>query len=186
MGNLIRFPLERSGKNNITKEYGNNLTILLKDAVHLAEISAGEEVNGIFRMKIDFQNLLNKKIMEFFLKNNLCGASDLFKCSLYVSKIVSDNVVQKFKSYYAVDFLEEGMRKGNPWTFKQGADLCFILCAFFNSRKNWREMKENDYAEMGRRFYLLFYNGTKKEIGWHMSKRYKEMVMVTRYCIKGL
>jgi len=186
MADIIRFPVEKARQKQIAMEHKKDLTEFLREAVILSNFPKGEEINGILLLQTDIQTLFRIKLSEFLLKNNLCGSSDLFKCSLYVSELISQNIFQRLKNIYAVDFLENGMNTDNPWIFKEGGDLCFLLCVFFGERRGWKMMRQGDYSKMGEMFYRMFYYGTKKEIGWHMSQRYREIVDITKHCVKTL
>lgn len=186
MSNLIYFPVGRTRKPKQAGEYRDDLTALLKQAVKLAEAPIGEEVNGIFLMNADLKKTFQRKISGFLLDHQLCDSSSLFKCSLYVSDLISENLVHRIRSYCAADFMKEGVDSNNPWVFKEGADLCFLLCSFFDGRGNWRMMRPEDYYRMGASFYAMFYYGTRMEIACHMSRRYAEMVKITKHCINTL
>lgn len=184
MDNIINLQskrIKREGSNG----YREDLTHLVKNAVAISTLHVGEEINGIFQLDVDVSTLFKRNIADFLLKNNACGDSALFKCSLYVSDLIAYHLNQNFKSYYMIDFLEHGINDNDPMAFKEGGDLCFMICSFFNGRK-WRMMKPEDYFRMGASFYAMFYDGTKKEIGWHMSQHYTEIVKVTQRCLKTL
>lgn len=42
------------------------------------------------------------------------------------------------------------------------------------------------YQKAGAGFYYSFYNSTNKEIGYHMSRRFKTMAQVVQSCLKKL
>lgn len=186
MAEIIGFPADRISRKKVINEYKKDLTHFLRNAAIIADSPMGKEINGIFIMHQGIKELAQKRIMNFLLKNKMCGSSDLFKCALYVSDLISQNVINKFKSYYAIDYLNDGIKNDNPWIFKDGGDLCFLLCVFFDERRGWRMIKTGDYSKMGSMFYRMFYFGSKKEIGWHMSRQYDRIAGITRHCLKNL
>lgn len=47
-------------------------------------------------------------------------------------------------------------------------------------------MKPKDYEKLGASLYLAYYNLSRKPIGWHMGKNFKEMVPIARRSIENL
>jgi hypothetical protein len=90
---------------------------------------------------------------------------------------------KKIESYYVTDYLIRGIEEDNATLIRQGADLCCVLCVFFEERERWRMMKPGDYVNMGSRLYALYYSRTRKLIGSCMSRNFESIVSIARKCI---
>lgn len=181
MGEIV--PFRRKEKKNTSLE--NDFTEVLKDVVEIGRESLGTEVNGVFLMNVDFENMLKAKIGSFIIEHKLINA-DLFRCGLYVSHLLSETLSRRIDSYYVTDYYIQGFERGDPAILQQGADLCCLLCILFEERRNWRMMKKGDYAKMGIQLYSLYYARTKRPIGWCMSRNFEPITSITRKCIEGL
>ncbi|HET6515504.1 MAG TPA: hypothetical protein VFG09_10125 [Thermodesulfovibrionales bacterium] len=181
MGEVI--PFVRKEKRRQTFE--SDFTEILKDVVEVKRKSLCSEENGIFRLAVSFEDFLKAKIGSFIIEHKLMNA-DLFRCGLYVSHVLTEALSRKIESCYATDYYLRGFEEDDPLIMQQGADLCCILCIFFEERRNWRMMKTGDYARMGTQLYALSYGKTKKTIAWHMSRNFDRITAITRKCVTSL
>lgn len=181
MGTVV--PLRRKEKRPLTVD--SDFTALLNDVVALKSGALGDEINGVFRMRVNFEELLKARIGSFIIEHRLMNA-DLFRCSLYVSHLLHETISRNFESPYVTDYYIRGFEEQDPAALQQGADLCSVLCILFEGRRNWRMMKQGDYAKMGIRLYGLYYSQTGRMIGWCMSRNFEHIVSITRKCLEGL
>jgi len=161
------------------------LTDLLKDAVVIAKKSYGEISNEIFQPSQSIENLFKIKINSMLLESGQINA-ELFNCGSYIARIINQFQKEVPESYYAVDYFVRGVNDDNPLVLQKGADLCFIICVFFEQRKKWRKMGEDYYPNLGKQLYYMFYDKTKKTIGLHMRYNFKTIAEITRDCVKNL
>ncbi len=181
MGKVIPFIKRSKGKIQVDKD----LTGLLKEIVAVGKGSVGEEVNGVFQMNMSFEDMLKARIGSFIIDRNLINA-DLFRCSLYVSRLLDQMLSKNFDSYYAVDYFLRGLEEEDPGILKEGADLCCFICILFDRRNEWRMMRSGDYASMGIQLYSLSYSLSKKKIAWCMSRHFNDITSVARHCIDDM
>lgn len=182
MGRVV--PFRRKEEKQGTPE-AEDLTALLKGAVELRGSALGHEINGVFRMKGNFEELLKARLGSFIIENRLI-TTDLFRCSLYIAHLLNETVSRNFESLYAVDYYLRGVEEQDPAALQQGADLCSVLCILFEGRRNWRMVREGDYARRGVQLYALYYAQTKRMIAWCMSRNFESIVAITRKCLAGL
>jgi hypothetical protein len=181
MGEII--PFRR--RNEIKVNFDTDLSNMLKDVVELKKESLGTEINGIFQMNTNFENLLKAKIGSFIVDHRLIDA-ELFRCGLYVSDLLNEMLSKTFESYYATDYFIHGLQEQDPLILKEGADLCCVLCILFDARQTWRMMRPGDYAIMGVRLYSLSYSLSKRVIAWCMSRYFDEITSIARKCIENM
>ena len=178
MGKVV--PFRRREKER--PPFDSDFTGLLRDVVAVGRQTLGTEENGIFRLHVSFEELVRAKIGSFIIQNRLMN-TDLFRCGLYVSHVLSEMLSKEVESYYITDYLIRGIEEDNSAVIQQGADLCYVLCVFFKERERWRMMKPGDYVNMGIRLYSLYYSRTGKLIGSCMSKHFETIVSIARKCI---
>lgn len=164
------------------KKQPDDLNGLLKKAVVLRRKLPA--IEGAFAVK-DFKTLLSAKISDTLLKNRIVDAS-CFLCGIHIAQLLSDLAVAAPESWYAIDYILKSSRDGDPLALKEGANVCFLICAVFKERSEHRAMTYRDYESMGIGLYFQFYSQTGKEIGYHMSSNYGLMVQVTDECLKTL
>jgi len=162
-----------------------DFTDLLKDAVAVGRQTLGTEENGIFRLHVSFEDLVRAKIGSFIIKNRLMN-TDLFRCGLYVSHVFSEMLSKEVGSYYITDYLIRGIEEDNTAVIREGADLCCVICVFFEERQRWRMMKPGDYIKMGIRLYSLYYSRTGRPIGSCMSRHFESIISIARTCMGQL
>lgn len=128
------------------------------------------------------EEFIREKISSFLLENKIINP-EIFRCSLYVSKVVSNYFSTVPDSYYACDYFLKGINENNPGAILQGADFCFLLCAFFPARGNRKKLKVKYYSDMGRMMYFSFYDKTRKTIGLSMGNEFSGMVEIVQKTI---
>ncbi len=183
MGEIVPFSSKSRKKTGDFNE--RSISDLLKQAVGLQEKVFGEVQNGVYCLRGNLGELMTAKICSILLKKKMIR-TDLFQCSLYLAKMMSEMAGRVPRSYYAIDYFVQGFSEKNPLIIKEGADYCAMLCIFFEGRRGWRSMKPKDYEVLGSSLYHAYYGLTQKPIGWYMSKNFKEMMPIARRSIESL
>ncbi len=181
MGNVL--PFRRREKER--PQFDGDFTNILRDVVAVGRQTLGTDENGIFRLHVSFEELVRARIGSFIINNRLMN-TDLFRCGLYVSHVLSEMLSKEVDSFYVTDYLIRGIEEDNAAVIREGADLCCVLCVFFEERERWRMMKPGDYVTMGIRLYSLYYSRTGKPIGSCMSRHFESIVSITKTCIAQL
>ncbi len=127
------------------------------------------------------ETVISKEIIKKKMVNR-----GMFLCGIYVPKIVAQYFSVSPKSWVAFDYLSENNQAKHNFNLKLGGDVCFLICCLFPARGNWRLMNLKYYHKMGISFYYRFYQGTDKEIGYHMSDNFDEIVKITNQSIRSL
>jgi len=110
----------------------------------------------------------------------------LFLCGIYVPKVFTEYLSHSPESWIASDYLLKAEKKESAFAFKQGGDVCFLICSIFVKRASWRTMNPKYYHQMGISFYHKFYARTNQEIGYHMSDNFETMVDITKNCFSSI
>ncbi len=181
MGNIVPF----GGKGKSKATFDSDFTEMLKDVIKIKKESLITEKNGIYHLNVNFEDMLKAKIGSFIIEHRLMNA-DIFRCGLYVSQVIGETLSKKMESYYVSDYFIRGIDEDDPLILQQGADLCCVLCIFFEERRNWRLMRAGDYARMGIQLYSLYHSKTKRVIGWCMSRNFESIVEIARKCVEDL
>jgi len=179
MGQVI--PLQDRKK--IKASFEGDFTNMLKDVAEVKKEALGTEDSNIFHLNVSFEDLFKAKIGSFIIDHRLMN-TDLFRCSLYVAHVLGETLSKKITSLYITDYLIRGIEEEAPDILKEGADLCCILCIFFEERRNWRMTRAGDYVKMGIQLYSLYYSMTQKLIGWCMSRNFENITSITRKCVE--
>lgn len=165
-----------------------NLNEFLKKAKQLInETSHGKTseiitiIKDINDLKRKIEGVISKKIIDDRMIDK-----GLFLCGVYVPHVFTEYLSSSPKSWIAYDYKLESEKKESAFTFKQGGDVCFLICSIFTERAKWRAMNPSYYHEMGESFYYQFYAKTDKEIGYHMSDNFKTIVNITKECIHSI
>ena len=176
MAKIICFPERNNGKppENLNEALAR-ASIMFKD--DLPELKEKLTIINPKRMR----QIIEVLIIKILIKNQMIETG-YFLCGNYVSEVLVSLNSSVPESWFAVDFIA----KGNAQDIKQGANLCFILCALFPERANARTMKKSDYEQMGQGLYLRFYYSTGAEIGYLMSRFFGQMTAVTEQAISEL
>lgn len=177
MGDIVPF---KRRKQRTSIEAG--FTEILRDVVEIRKKSLELEERGLYRLNVNFEDLMKAKICSFIMDHNIMNA-DIFRCGLYVSRVLGETLAKKVENYYVSDYFVRGIAENDPFILQQGADLCCVLCILFDERKNWRMMKTGDYTRLGTQLYALYFARTRKLIGLCMSRNFGDIVEITKQCV---
>jgi len=167
------------------KKTANDLNALLKNANILrSKIDEIKKDNIAIFNKEKFINLMAGLIADVLIKKKMIER-EIFLCQIYISNLLASFIIPP-KSYYIIDYLLEYADREQPICIQRGADICFMINSVFTERGRHRSMTPNDYEEIGRGLYYQYYGITKSEIGFYMSKHFKEMAKITNYCFKSI
>jgi hypothetical protein len=178
MGTVIAFG---GGRKTRDRE---DLNFLLAEAVEISKKVIGEMRNGIFLSKVSFDDLLASKFNQVLLKEGIID-SEIFRCALYVARLFGEFMEKAPESYYGVDFFVRGWQENEPMFFRQGGDVCCLVCTFFEEFAKRRTSVE-DFFRMGSYLYNLYYSQTGATMGWCMSANFKNIVRVAKEGIKTI
>lgn len=160
-------------------EISEDSNLLLK--IILENASKKEEPKGI-NIITNPREFILAEVSSFLIKNKMINP-ELFRCTLYISEVVSNYFTNIPESFYASDYFTRGIEENNPQSIKNGADFCFLLCTFFPERGSRRVMKVESYFKMGKMMYFSLYGMTQKTIGLSMGNNFDTMVEVTKEVI---
>lgn len=90
------------------------------------------------------------------------------------------------ESWFAVDYFVKAEAENKPEALKQGANICFLVCAVFPPRGQIRCMKLEDYEAIGKGLYYNYYGQTGTVVAYFMSQKFQPMAEITKECIKRL
>lgn len=158
-----------------------DLTSLLKRISQVKNLNSSANKETISDPFLFFQG----KISEIIIGQSLVE-QELLLCGMYVAKLLANTISQIPPSWWAVDYIMEGHSKDKPYIIQQGADVCFLICSIFKERAEVRVMTMSDYQRMGPTLFHQFYNKTGSEIGYHMSRNFERMVLITDECFQSL
>ncbi|MEF3692349.1 MAG: hypothetical protein V3574_04835 [Candidatus Moraniibacteriota bacterium] len=178
MGKLISIFSKREDFFNPDK-ISDDFTQLLKI---VSENAQKKKTPSDINIVINPKEFVLSEMSSFLVKNKMIDP-DIFRCTLYVSGVVSCYFKNIPESYYASDYFLKGIEENNPESVRRGADFCFLLCTFFPERGNRRMMKTEDYLKMGKMMYFYFYDITRKTIGLSMGNNFVTMVEVAKEVI---
>lgn len=125
-----------------------------------------------------FEGLLSGEIVR---RKNI--RSEYFFCANYISHLLASFVDSFPDSLIAFDYEKSYQETGKTECLKKGADICFLICTVFDGRKSWRLTSPRFYHEKGISLYYHFYLNEGKDIAFHMSSEFEEMVDITREAI---
>ncbi len=181
MGHVIPLP----DRNKLKAAFESDFTSMLKNVAEIKRDALGAEDNSIFHLNVSFEDLFKAKIGSFIIDHRLLNA-DLFRCSLYVANVLGETLSKKITSFYITDYLIRGIEEEAPDILKEGADLCCIICIFFEERRNWRMTQAGDYVKMGIQLYSIYYSMTQKLIAGCMSRNFQDIIAITRKCVEDM
>jgi len=164
-----------------------DLDSLLKRARHLIKNEPASPKSSILRVASK-EHLIRKMeggIAKEIISRHLID-SGLFLCGLYASRVIVNHLSTPPESWVASDYFVEGKKSGNGETSQTGADVCFLICCLFPERGNWRLMNLEYYQKMGTSFYYRFYQRTGREIGYHTSDNFDQIVRLTSQSVRSL
>jgi len=185
MGEIIQFVPKSQRPSKVS--FDDELTDLIKDAVKINKQFFGCEQNGVFHLHESFENMIRAKMGAIILKEENVNF-DLFRCSSYASRVMGKMLSRVPDSYYAVDYYIRANNENNPLLLRDGADLCYAICTFFEGRGNRprRATTLEDYFRMGEWLYSIYSGTTRESIGRCMSQNLKEIVAISQRCIKTI
>lgn len=158
----------------------HDLSELLRRATFFRErvISFQDQVSIV--RKNQLKRIFEGKISQEIIAKKLISG-EVFLCGIYVSILLEKLALSVPKSWWAIDY----NNSLDPLTVKKGGDICFIICAIFPERADYRLMDIAYYEKMGRAMYYKLYGLTQKEIGYHMSHQFLVMVQVVQSCLQN-
>jgi hypothetical protein len=188
VGNLINF-LEYQKKILSDTVIEKDFTTLFKSAVqdkknHI-DVSVNEGANIVIQKPNQFAIEFQAKINTFLLEEKLI-ASDLFRCAIYIARMIEKMFTSVPMSYYVIDYYTAGQSQQNPSLFLEGGDFCCMLCIFFPERGNRRSMKLQDYEHIGAQMYYRYHEVTKNTIGLCMGDNFNNIVAISKECLQEL
>ncbi len=164
---------------------GGDLTELLKTATTLRQ-EAVEIKETIVVMNFGkFKRLLEARLSAIILKRKNIGV-DFFLCSNYIAALLSDLGKTPPESWYAVDYFMKAATEDKPTALREGANICFLICAVFPEKGKVRCMKLTDYETLGQGLYYNYYGQTGAIVAYFMSKQFQPMVEITKECLHEL
>ncbi|HPN96281.1 MAG TPA: hypothetical protein PLK35_00795 [Candidatus Moranbacteria bacterium] len=173
MGKIIDFFGAKAAK--LKRGEGDDLNDLLRHAVTICQEKI-EMTNGI---ETDFQKKLERDINQKIIDIKMVSSGS-FLCGLYVSQLFTKFLSSSPESWFAIDYLQKGLKADSASVFKEGGDFCFFVSSVFLEKA---KQMGNYYQDMGIGFYYDFYVRTNKEIGYHMSQNFILMSELTRSCL---
>lgn len=183
MGTIFDIAKKRSEKD---LKDSDNLNNLLKRAHHMIKncpLPSGPILK--ISSKEDFTRKLESKISQKIIQEKMVSQG-MFICGIYVPKVIAQYLSTSPKSWIVTDYYFQESKTKNETFLQQGADICFLICCLFPKRGNWRQMKIGHYQKMGVGFYYRFFLNTGKEVGYHMSDNFNEIVDITKHSIDSL
>ena len=181
MGHVIPLP----DRDRLKAAFEGDFTSMLKNVAEIKRDAPGAEDNNVFHLNVSFEDFFKAKIGSFIIDHRLLNA-DLFRCSLYVANVLRETLSKKITSFYITDYLIQGIEEEAPDILKEGADLCCIICIFFEERRNWRMTQAGDYVKMGIQLYSIYYAMTQKLIAGCMSRNFQDIIAITRKCVEDM
>jgi len=166
------------------KTKGSELTKLLKTAANLQK--GAEEITetiAVMNLK-ELKRVFETRLSNIILKTNNIGV-DFFLCGNYIAALLTDIGKTPPESWYAVDYFLKAADEDKPTALKQGANICFLICAIFPLRSQIRCMKLGDYEAMGKGMYYNYYGQTGAVVAYFMSQKFQPMVEITKECFNG-
>jgi len=162
-----------------------NLTEMIKAATILRQNA--EEIKETI-VVTDFEGLkriFEARLSDIILKTKNIGV-DFFLCSNYIAALLVEIGSISPESWFAVDYFLKAATEDAPTALKQGANICFLICAVFPLRGQIRCMKLNDYEVLGKGMFYNYYNQTGKVVAYYMSQQFKPMAEITKECLQEL
>ena len=156
-----------------------------KQLINEASISKDPKIITIIRnasaLRRKIEGVISKKII-----NTKMVDRGLFLCGIYVPEVFTEYLSSPPESWIVSDYRSKAEKEKNSFAFKQGGDVCFLICSIFVKRAEWRTMNPSYYHEMGESFYYQFYTRTNQEIGYHMSGNFETIVNITKDCFQAI
>lgn len=175
MAKIIQFSgrVKRQGKSC-------ELTELLKEALSkIDELPFLQDCSVVDGAK--FKRLMEARIMRGIIQKKEISASS-FLCGLYSAEILTKFLRTAEGDLGRISQLEKFAETRNPYFYQTAGDHLFYICAVFpeNADRLRRQLKLQDYHDMGSRCYYTFYDLTGIIIGYHMSQQFSPMANIIR------
>ncbi|TRZ52578.1 hypothetical protein D4R99_02530 [bacterium] len=175
MAEIIQF-------SGIAKKQGRSrsLTDFLREALNKIEEMPLLQ-NCFVTDRAKFKRLMEARIMRGIIqKREISTAS--FLCGLYSAEVLTKFLRTVEEDLGRISQLEGFAKTGNPYFYQTAGDHLFYICAVFpeNADRLRRQLKLQDYHQMGARCYYTFYDLTGVEIGYHMSRQFTQMTGIIR------
>jgi hypothetical protein len=178
MADIVSF---NSWRKNVKEK---DFNFLLKQAIEISRKIEESVQNELFVPSCKISDIFAAKFNQVLLDNKAID-SELFRCALYVAALFEKMSKEVPESYYGVDFYIRGLEEGKPEWFRRGGDVCFLVCSLFEGFAR-RRTSVKEFQRMGAYLYNLYFEGTRREIGWCMSNNFKSMVQVAQQGISRL
>ncbi len=164
-----RLDLERllARSNRLSKKRFNEL-----EDLKILIMKSGKDASAFF------EGLLSKEIVR---RKNISSVQ--FLCGNYISHLLTSFLDSYPELWVAFDYEYKYHETGNPNYLRKGGDFCFLLCSIFEGRNFWRLTSPEFYSEKGKSLYYQSYLKEQKEISFHMSSNFEEMVKITKYAV---
>lgn len=157
-----------------------NLADFCKEALgKVEEIPSLQE--GFAMNPARFKRLVEARIMQGIVqKKEISTAS--FLCGLYSAEVLTKFLRTVEGDLDRISQLENFSETGNPYFYQTAGDHLFYISAVFpeNADRLRRQLRLQDYHDMGARCYFTFYDLTGVEIGYHMSQQFVPMAGIVR------
>lgn len=162
-----------------------NLADFCKEALgKIKEIPSLQE--GATMNPARFKRLVEARIMQGIVqKKEISTAS--FLCGLYSAEVLTRFLRTVEGDLDRISQLENFSETGNPYFYQTAGDHLFYISAVFpeNADRLRRQLKIQDYHDMGARCYFTFYDLTGIEIGYHMSQQFVSMTSIVHQYVIG-
>jgi len=134
---------------------------------------------------LDLKKKFEVRFNDILLQNRMVSSTN-FLCAIYIAKLLSKISHSVPRSWYATDYLINGIENDKQVPFKEGADVCFILYSLYPERCEHRSMTKMGYIRMGVALYFQHYDITSQEVSYHMGASFEPMAEITRECVENL
>lgn len=162
-----------------------DLTKLLKMATILRQRVEEIKETVVIMDFAALKRVFEARLSDIILKNKDIGV-DFFLCGNYVAAMLTEIGNTPPESWYAVDYFVKAAAEDKPTALREGANICFLICAVFPLRGRVRCMKLDDYEAMGKSMYYNYYGQTGTIVAYFMSQKFQPMVEITKECLQKL
>jgi len=130
----------------------------------------------------DFVMIFRNRAFQEICKRGMIN-TEAFICVTYVAEILKEIMFQAKKSWIVSDYLIKAQKNNNPRLLREAANICFLICAVFPKRANWRLMNKDFYQNSGAMCYYSYYLKTQKSFAYYMNKNFKDIVNLTAFIL---
>ncbi|MAF20406.1 MAG: hypothetical protein CMI55_01860 [Parcubacteria group bacterium] len=172
---------KREAVPNTLNEFLEKARQLINESSESKDLEIITTIRDIGDLKRKIEGVIAKKIIDAKMIDQ-----GLFLCGIYVPRVFTEYLSSSPESWIANDYSLKARKTKNAFAFKQGGDICFLICSIFIERGAWRIMDPSYYYKMGKSFYYQFYVSAKQEIGYHMSGHFETVVDITKECFSSI